>query len=244
MAIMKNDAVMKKPALTINELHTRLEGIAPGNSAYDAVQRGFILAMLERCSDKSDSAKQLILEKTTAALERYELGKLQTQAQTKTHKISSQQPQPNASEHSRLSVLIELLERNSLQTGTTSEDASLDEMMVNMDHVIVRAAAPKLAESNASPATKATKKTRNRKKLPATPAGPELKATRQARKIMAIDKALKMVDDINARQLENPGPLNPQMLTTQIITLMRDISPAYINRFLTQLDTIFWLEAD
>lgn len=41
---------------------------------------------------------------------------------------------------------------------------------------------------------------------------------------------------------ENPGPLNPQMLTIRSLSLLRDLSPEYLKRFVSYIDTMLWLE--
>ena len=41
---------------------------------------------------------------------------------------------------------------------------------------------------------------------------------------------------------ENPGPLNPQMLAIKSLSTMRDLSPDYLNRFVSYVDTLLWLE--
>ena len=42
---------------------------------------------------------------------------------------------------------------------------------------------------------------------------------------------------------ENPGPLNPEMLTIRSLIAMRDLSPEYTNRLISYIDTLLWLEA-
>lgn len=41
---------------------------------------------------------------------------------------------------------------------------------------------------------------------------------------------------------ENPGPLNAQMLMTKSLSVMHDLSPSYLNRFVSYIDTLLWLE--
>jgi hypothetical protein len=41
---------------------------------------------------------------------------------------------------------------------------------------------------------------------------------------------------------ENPGPLNGQMLATRCLSVMRKLSPSYLNRFVTYIDTLLWLQ--
>ncbi len=41
---------------------------------------------------------------------------------------------------------------------------------------------------------------------------------------------------------ENPGPINPHMLAIRSLTTMQDLSPQYLKRFVSYIDTVFWLE--
>lgn len=41
---------------------------------------------------------------------------------------------------------------------------------------------------------------------------------------------------------ENAGPLNSQMLVTRSLFTMRHLSPNYLNRFVSYIDTLLWLE--
>jgi len=41
---------------------------------------------------------------------------------------------------------------------------------------------------------------------------------------------------------ENPGPINPHMLAIRSLTTMQDLSPHYLKRFVSYIDTVFWLE--
>jgi hypothetical protein len=41
---------------------------------------------------------------------------------------------------------------------------------------------------------------------------------------------------------ENPGHLNTQMLATRCLSAMRKLAPAYLRRWVTYMETLFWLE--
>ncbi len=41
---------------------------------------------------------------------------------------------------------------------------------------------------------------------------------------------------------QDPGPLNPQMLVSRSLAMLRELSPAYVNRFVAYVDTLLWLE--
>jgi hypothetical protein len=70
----------------------------------------------------------------------------------------------------------------------------------------------------------------------------DLKAIRQFRDAWArrvVDKAIaQAVEDAP----ENAGPLNAHGLVIRAIMTMREISPAYLNRFVSSIDTLLWLE--
>jgi len=42
--------------------------------------------------------------------------------------------------------------------------------------------------------------------------------------------------------LEDSGPLNSQRLAVRSLAAMRDLSPHYLSRFVTYMETLFWLE--
>ncbi len=41
---------------------------------------------------------------------------------------------------------------------------------------------------------------------------------------------------------ETPGPLNAQMLATRSLTALRKLSPEYLSRFVSYIDTLLWLQ--
>ncbi len=62
---------------------------------------------------------------------------------------------------------------------------------------------------------------------------------RQSRLQRYADDLLNQSIDLKP---ENPGPLNPQMLSIRSLSHMRDLSPHYLNRFVAYIDTLVWLE--
>jgi hypothetical protein len=77
---------------------------------------------------------------------------------------------------------------------------------------------------------------------PAEPVYRELKSTRLLRHSLSRIGSQKRIDLALEEAPEDSGPLNPQMLAIRSLTTMRDISPAYLNRFISYVDTLFWLE--
>lgn len=76
----------------------------------------------------------------------------------------------------------------------------------------------------------------------ATQSAPELKSVRRFRESLRRRQSEKAVARAVAERPENPGPLNPQMLMIRSLALLRDLSPAYVNRFVTYAESLLWLE--
>ncbi len=70
----------------------------------------------------------------------------------------------------------------------------------------------------------------------------ELQAMKQFRASMKHFDIDKMIARALNECPENPGPHNPQMLAVKSLMLMRDLSPAYLRRFASNIETMLWLE--
>jgi Protein of unknown function (DUF2894) len=70
----------------------------------------------------------------------------------------------------------------------------------------------------------------------------ELKAARRFHSAMVEFNADNVVNQALAEVPEECGPLNPQRLATRSLATMRDLSPHYLSRFVSYIDTLFWLE--
>jgi hypothetical protein len=76
------------------------------------------------------------------------------------------------------------------------------------------------------------------------PAGlrPELKTTRYFRNTWSKLSVDKRVAQALAQAPKNAGPINSHMLVLRSLALMRDISPDYLNRFTSYVDTLLCLD--
>jgi len=70
----------------------------------------------------------------------------------------------------------------------------------------------------------------------------EMRSLRRFRQVWTKVAAQDKVQRALQREPRNAGPLNSHMLVLRTIELMRDLSPDYLARFVTQLDTLLWLE--
>lgn len=71
---------------------------------------------------------------------------------------------------------------------------------------------------------------------------PELKAIRKFRNTWSKLSVDKQVTQALEQAPKNAGPINSHMLMLRSLTLMRDISPDYLNRFMSYADALLCLD--
>ena len=75
-----------------------------------------------------------------------------------------------------------------------------------------------------------------------TPAPRELASTRRFRETWSRIAAEDLVSDAIAQGPANAGPLNPHRLVLRSLALLRNLSPDYLRRFVSHVETLQWLE--
>lgn len=73
-------------------------------------------------------------------------------------------------------------------------------------------------------------------------AGAELKSIRYFRDTWSKLSVEKQLAQAVEQGPENAGPLNSHQLLLRSLAVMRDISPAYLKRFMSYVDTLLWLD--
>lgn len=71
---------------------------------------------------------------------------------------------------------------------------------------------------------------------------PELKALREHRNTWSKVSVGQELNQALRQAPKNAGPINSHMLTLRALEAMRDISPDYLNRFVSYVDTLLVLE--
>ena len=73
-------------------------------------------------------------------------------------------------------------------------------------------------------------------------AAPELKAVSQYRSTWSRLGAERRLRQALDKVPDNAGPLNTQRLLHEALTVMRDTSPAYLQRFMAHVEALLWLD--
>lgn len=70
----------------------------------------------------------------------------------------------------------------------------------------------------------------------------EMKSVRQFSEVWSKISAEQQVTQALSKAPEHAGPLNSHKLMLRSLALMRGLSPDYLRRFLSQMDSLLWLE--
>jgi hypothetical protein len=111
--------------------------------------------------------------------------------------------------------------------GNTAQDACLDDLLVRQE----RAALASIDAQAVDAAAVDVEPPR------------ELKSARGLRKARARQSAASLVNQAAVDCPQNSGPLNPHMLATRTLAMIREISPGYLQHMVAYIDTLFWLES-
>ena len=98
--------------------------------------------------------------------------------------------------------------------------------------------APMLGNAPAAPAAKAGAAT----KASAAPPPPELKSIRYFQSTWSKLSADRRLTQSLSKVPENAGPLNSHHLVHRSLTLMHNLSPEYLNRFMAYVDALSWVD--
>lgn len=69
-----------------------------------------------------------------------------------------------------------------------------------------------------------------------------LRSSRQFRQLRETQSVEQLLQQALQSLPEDPGPLNPQMLAIKSLSHMQNLSPQYLKRFLTYIDSLFWID--
>lgn len=117
------------------------------------------------------------------------------------------------------------------QQTATPERGALAELI---DHIAQHAPVMDDSPTAAGKATPATSSASS----PST----ELKSIRYFKSTWSKLSADRRLTQSLAKVPENAGPLNSHHLVHRSLTLMRDLSPEYLNRFMSYVDALSWVD--
>ena len=242
----------------LNQLSQQLEALtAKGAEHFDPVGFRFITAMTQRAATQPDNVAGLLVEKSQAALDQYQqnLAVAHRKAIKQVQLINIRFPEHSAKAHrylvscqyreiakllnqlqstsSRVSALsaltVELLKDEELSVQENKQE-TLDDLLRQQESTLLQSlvVGKKTVSSSSS-------------SLGGGQQG-ELKSIRLFReswsKIHSEQRLAKSINDAPA----SAGPLNEQRLMVRSLEMMQELSPKYLSRFVSYVDSLLWLE--
>ncbi|WP_299979354.1 DUF2894 domain-containing protein [uncultured Pseudoteredinibacter sp.] len=202
---------MNNVAEALADLHSR------GGHHFDPVRYAYIDALIQRAILLPDEASNLVLDKASKALERYQQD-YQTAQQAKGQE-DAQAEQPAIA---KLSALTHELLNRDIELGEQNQEESLTDFLQQQENAVL---------SNVGKRPK--RKSGGRK---------ELKSLASFRSSWEKMRGSRIAMAVGNEAPENPGPLNQHMLVITTLTKMQELSPAYFNRFVSYMGSLMWLE--
>lgn len=227
MANAQEPAGAADAALTLNE-HIAALRLA-GAGRFDPVRLYYLQALAGRAHAHPGRVKQLLEAKLAQALLALRARFEQAQADAQATMACAVAHHPQAAEELQQLLVqgdFKALYRSVAALQSAAPRAALGELVQSLaQQVPAQAGTAWEGDTNTAPGSR-----------------PELKSMRYYRNTwskMSVDKQLARALD---QAPKNAGPINSHRLVLQSLALMRDISPDYLNRFTSYLDTLLCLD--
>lgn len=263
------DPHIQRPATSnssFSELKISFESLLnSGAQQYDPVRFRFIEAMYTNAINHRESVRDLLKDKIIISIKDYNADYEAAKHEARQSLTTNSQLFPDDAQklqtlfdQSRLSQLQTLSEalhhQEQEQFGPSSALSTLTEELTQLSPLEEGKDSPQIgfafddllrqqeteALNTLAPMKKTVEQTTHATVTPEKL--PELKSARAMRETFGKINADKLVTQMIKNGPENPGPLNPHKLVVRALTDMRDLSPHYLNRFISAIDTLLWLE--
>lgn len=197
----------------------------------DPVRFGFIEGLVRRAAAQTGTARQLLDEKIAGLMASYEAALAHWPAVAGPAPVPAVELAPKpvpvpSPAPARVSTLAS-------KTAPT-RPAALRGPLGTLAELIERRRLPASGAAPAGPAPSAS---------PSPASIGELKALDEVRSTWARLDAEQRLEQALAHVPANAGPLNSYHLVLRTLTLMRDVSPEYLQRFMAHVDALMWLES-
>lgn len=202
---------------------------AAGAMQFDPLRWHYIEALWRRASTSPGNVRRILDAKLKHALTTFEerFGAARRDAEAAI--TGATQSYPNEADTLRRLLAsgdVKAVHRTIAALHAGTRRPSLAELVQQLDHH---------ASANAVATVEARAEAR-------TAARPELKAIRNFRTTWAKLSVDRQMARALAQAPKNAGPINSHMLVLRSLTAMRDISPDYLNRFMSYADTLLRLD--
>jgi hypothetical protein len=191
------------------------------SSDHNPAQFRYIESLVQRAVNKEETVATIVVGKANQALLDYQ--QAMEQAPHIKRRSAVHQTQDAVT---TLAALTAQLNQQGSGNDDNPDSTALEDLLRAQESEAVNAVRQGLSSEN----------------RPAEPNNEELKSARRFRTAQVKRNADKLVTQAVEEIPQDSGPLNSQRLAARSLAAMRDLSPHYLSRFVTYMDTLFWLE--
>ena len=158
------------------------------------------------------------------------------------HRAAAQPASVQAVLHPKLAALADDLENPAPPASIQAESDSNSPLAALLQHIGQHAQPASPSPRPVRPSSTVNPKNGPKSAIAPSPAAPELKAVAIFRDAWSKLSTEQQLTQTLAQAPDNAGPMNSQHLVLRSLELMRDVAPAYLQGFMSYIDTLIWLE--
>lgn len=223
---------------------------ASGGGQFDPVRFHFLRALAARAGNQVPGVARLLVTRAWTCLRDYEseLARARDEGTELVRQLTSRYPGASeTAKHLLASGDVNGIRRLAARRGLRAQHGRLRELTETLQRQ------PTTGDSDPDPGSLAAVMRRQESLILASLNGaggnpghrptPELKSAQVLWDAQSRRHADRLVADTLREDTAETGPLNPQLLVIRSLATLRKLSPAYLNRFVTFVDTLLWLES-
>ncbi|OUS04900.1 hypothetical protein A9Q81_05300 [Gammaproteobacteria bacterium 42_54_T18] len=184
-----------------------------GADSFDPIRFRYIESMVKRAGEQRKLVAQIIEKKVRKALNDYQHDAMNREASVKKQEVELNDAREE------LIVLTQHLDQGKSHDEECLNDGSFANVLRQQESDVVQSVAGTATGQRREP-----------------------NAIRLYRESWIKQNSDRLVVQSVKNGPEDPGPLNSQMLVIHSLSTMRGLSPDYLNRFVSYVDTLLWLE--
>jgi len=205
--------------VTLMELTATIASLLEqGADSFDPIRFRYIESMARRAGGQRILVAQVIAKKACKALEDYQNDAAASKA-IKHQALVQENGQELYDARADLVALTQHLDQGKTHEGECSSDSSFTDELRQQESDVVQSFVGTAVNQRREPT-----------------------AIRLYRESWIKQNSDRLVVQSVKNGPEDPGPLNSQMLVIHSLSTMRGLSPDYLNRFVSYVDTLLWLD--
>lgn len=219
---------------------------ADGAQGFDPVRFQYLAAMIRRALALPEPAATVVADKARAALGRFhsDFHHARKQADDDLERLCAAAPASRETWQRRLQdgdfTGLRRAAAGLRNTGSTASPAVLTRLLA-ADPAVRQSTPGTLARAMAEQELDTLGQARDGASQAPTEWA-ELKSLAPLRHALATLATTQLLEAEQRATATDSGPLNPQLLALRSLQSMQALSPAYLDRFVSYLDALFWLE--